>query len=183
MQNGIHQLIRSIKQTIAALALVALALPGSIMAQDTTQQPGETVKDTFGAWEVVCSTAKPDQCRMRQIGQTADGKKALIVHIGKLVDAKTKDGKPIPAAVRITTPLGSILRAGIKIQIDGTEPQTGSFEVCIPNGCIVSDAISDEYLSRLKSGTIMKMTFNVLQQGEVIVDISLAGFTKAFKAL
>jgi len=120
---------------------------------------------------------------MRQIGETADGKKALIVHIGKLTDAKTKDGKIIPAAVQITTPLGSILRAGVKIQIDTSEPQTAAYEVCIPSGCIVSDPISEEYLGRLKSGTVAKMSFNVLQQGTVTVDISLKGFTKAFSAL
>lgn len=182
MQDGIHQLTRFIKQTMAAFALAALALPGPALAQEATQ-PAETVKETFGAWEVVCITAKPDQCRMRQVGETADGKKALIIHIGKLKDAKTNDGKAIPAAIRITTPLGSILRAGVKIQIDAAEPQTGAFEVCIPSGCIVSDPISDEYLGRLKAGTTMKMSFNVLQQGTVSVDISLTGFTKAFKAL
>ena len=182
MQDWTHQLTRIIKQTMAAFALTALSLAGPALAQDTTQ-PAETVKATHGAWEVVCSTEKPDQCRMRQIGSTADGKKALIVHVGKLKDAKTEDGKIIPAAVRITTPLGSILRAGVKIQIDTSEPQTAAYEVCIPSGCIVSDAISEEYLGRLKSGTVLKMSFNILQQGPVTVDISLQGFTKAFAAL
>jgi invasion protein IalB len=182
MQDGIQQLTRYIKKTLAAVALAALSLPGFADAQDATQA-AETVKATHGAWDVVCMTAKPDQCRLSQIGQTADGKKALIVNIGKLKDAKTKDGKTIPAAIRITTPLGSILRAGVKVQIDQSEPQTGGFEVCIPSGCIVSDAISEEYLDRLKSGTVAKMSFGILQQGEVTVDISLKGFTKAFNAL
>ena len=173
---------RLTKQTIVAFALAALAFTGPAIAQDTTQ-PAETVKATHGAWDVVCVTAKPEVCRLSQIGETAEGKKALIVNIGKLTDAKTKDGKIIPAAIRITTPLGSILRAGVKIQIDNNEPQTGAFEVCLPSGCIVSDAISEEYLGRLKSGSTAKMTFNVLQQGEVSVNISLKGFTKAFKAL
>jgi invasion protein IalB len=175
-------LTRFIKQTMAAVALAALTLSGLAVAQDTAQ-PAETVKATHGAWDVVCSTANPDQCRMRQIGETADGKKALIVHIGKLTDAKTKDGKDIPAAIRITTPLGSILRAGVKVQIDDGETKTGAFEVCIPTGCIVSDAIPEDFLGRLKSGTVAKMSFNVLQQGTVTVDISLKGFTKAFNAL
>jgi invasion protein IalB len=185
MQDGIHQLTRFIKQTMAAVALVALValtLTGPAVAQEATQ-PAETVKATYGAWDVVCVTEKPDQCRMRQIGETADGKKALVVHVGKLKDAKTQDGKIIPAAIRITTPLGSILRAGVKIQIDSSEPQTGTFEVCLPSGCIVSDAISDEYLGKLMAGTVVKMSFNVLQQGTVNVDISLKGFTKAFNAL
>jgi len=105
------------------------------------------------------------------------------VHIGKLDEVKTKDGKNVPAAIRITTPLGTILRQGLKVQIDSGEPQTAMFEVCLPSGCIVSDAISDEYLVRLKAGNAAKMTFNVLQQGSLDVTISLKGFTKAYKAL
>jgi invasion protein IalB len=182
MQDGIHQLTRFIKQTMAAFALAALALHGLAVAQDATP-PAETVKATHGAWDIVCSTANADQCRMRQIGKTADGNKMLVMYVGKLKDAKTEDGKNIPAAVQITTPLGSILRAGVKIQIDSDEPSTGGFEVCLPGGCMVSDAISDEYLGKLKSGSIVKMSLNVLPKGEVTVDISLKGFTKAFKAL
>jgi invasion protein IalB len=182
MQDGIDQLTQIIKLTMAAFALGILMLSGSANAQEPGQ-PVETVKATHGAWDIVCSTAEPDQCRMRQIGETADGKKALIVYVGKIKDAKTADGQTIPAAIRITTPLGSILRAGVKIQIDSGAPQTGIYEVCVPSGCIVSDPISEEYLGQLKSGTVAKMSFNVLQQGEVDVSISLSGFTKAFNAL
>jgi len=184
MQDGIYQLTRFFKHTMAVLALAALTLPGPAAAQETAQPvPAETLKVTHGAWDVVCATENPELCRLRQIGETADGKKALIVYIGKLDGVKTKDGNPIPAAIRITTPLGTILRAGLKVQIDSAEPQTALFEVCLPNGCIVSDAISDDYLARLKAGSAAKMSFNVLQQGTLEVTISLKGFTKAYKAL
>ena len=183
MQDGNNQLTRFFKQTMAALALAALMLPGAAAAQDTTQAATETVKATHGAWDVVCDSAQAEQCRLRQIGKTADGKKALIFFVGKLEGATTQDGKNVPAAIRITTPLGTILRAGLKIQIDESDAQTGIFEVCIPTGCIVSDAISDEYLARLKAGNVVNLTFNVLQEGTLNVVISLKGFTKAFKAL
>jgi invasion protein IalB len=169
---------------MAAVALAVMTQPGLAAAQDTAQQaPTETVKATHGAWEVVCSTASPDDCRLRQVGETADGKKVLIVYIGKLDGVKADNGKNIPAAIRITTPLGTILRQGLKVQIDGGEKQNAFFEVCIPSGCMVSDAISEEYLARLKAGNVAKMSFNVLQQGALEVNISLKGFTKAFKAL
>lgn len=185
-QDGNYQLTHFFKQILVAPALAAMMLPGLAAAQSTApaqQAPTETVKATHGAWDVVCSAASEDQCRLRQIGETADGKKALIVYIGKLNEVKTKDGKDIPAAIRITTPLGTILRQGLKVQIDNGEPQIAAFEVCIPNGCIVSDAISEKFLSELKSGNTAKMSFNVLQQGTLEVNISLKGFTKAFKAL
>lgn len=173
---------RFISQTIAAFALAMLTLAGPANAQDNAA-PAETVKATYSDWEVVCLTAKPDQCRMRQVGKTADGQKALIVHVAKLKDAKTQSGQKIPAAIRITTPLGSILRAGVKVRVDTHEPKTAAFEVCVPSGCIVSDAVSEEFLGELKAGATANMTFTVLQQGEVAVKVSLKGFTKAFKAL
>jgi invasion protein IalB len=120
---------------------------------------------------------------MRQFGKTADGKKVLIIRIRKLDGVKTQDGKTIPAAIQITTPLGTILRAGVKVQVDAGEPRTGAFEVCVPNGCILRDPMTEEFLASLKAGKAVAMTFNVLQQGTLSVSISLKGFTKAFGKL
>lgn len=172
------------KQIAAACLLAALALPGAAAAQTAGQQPpGETVKATHGDWEIVCSTQKSELCVMRQVGETADGKRALEVRVRKLEGTKTKDGKNIPAAIRIMTPLGTILPPGVNVSVDGSKPRTGLFEVCLPQGCIVEQPISDEFLGQLKAGATARMTFGMLQQGEVNVDVSLNGFTKAFGSL
>jgi len=175
-------LTRFFKQTMAAFVLAALTLPGPAAAQDTSQA-AETVKSTHGAWDIVCVTTAPDQCTMRQFGKTADGKKVLVVHIRRLDGVKTQDGKTIPAAIQITTPLGTILRSGVRVQVDAAEPRTGAFEVCVPNGCILRDPMTEEFLASLKAGKAVAMTFNVLQQGTLSVSISLKGFTKAFGKL
>jgi invasion protein IalB len=57
------------------------------------------------------------------------------------------------------------------------------FEVCIPNGCILRDPVSEEFLASLKAGKAANMSFNVLQRGTLSVSISLKGFTKAFGKL
>lgn len=180
--------------SLAAASLAAIALSGQALAQDQSQSPDqgqaqaqpqdeETVKATHGDWEIVCAASKPELCVMRQIGLNAEGKRVLEVRIRKLTDAKTKDGKPVPAAIQITTPLGSLLRAGVRVQIDSSEPTTGAFEVCLPSGCVVRDAMSEEFLGRLRAGTKATMTFGLLQRGEIAANISLTGFTKAFTAL
>ena len=87
------------------------------------------------------------------------------------------------AAIQITTPLGTILRAGVTVKVDAGEPRTGAFEVCVPSGCIIRDPMSEEFLANLKAGNVASMTFNLLQLGTLNVSISLKGFTKAFKAL
>lgn len=161
---------------------MALLWQASAPAQE--QESKERVKGTYGAWEVVCVTAQNgEQCIMRQTGQNAEGKKVLEVQVQKLKDVKTKDGKPIPAAIQITTPLGTLLRRGVEVKIDKGEPRTGFFEVCLPAGCILRDPVSEEFLGRLKAGNVAKMKFAVLRAGEIEVDISLNGFTKAFNAL
>ena len=173
-----------IKLSLAAATAAVLALAAPAQAQQQqAEAPAETVRETHGAWEVVCLTEKPDQCRMRQVGTIADGKRALVVHIGKLKDYKGSDGQTIPAAIRITTPLGTLLREGLKLKIDGGQEQTGIYNVCVPSGCIVSEPITDDFLKQLKKGSVAKMSFSVLQQGPLSVDISLKGFTKAFGAL
>lgn len=169
---------RFIKQTLAALALTALAAPGQAAAQNQ-----ETVKATHGDWEVRCAENDDKLCVIAQVGKTADGKNALEVRIRKLEGAKTNDGKVIPAAIQIITPLGTILRAGVRVSIDGSEPRTGPFEVCVPNGCVVRDAMSEDFLSNLRSGKAATVSYTMLQQGDITANISLKGFSKAFGAL
>jgi len=163
---------------VIAFALAALTHDGIATAQEQ-----ETVKDTYGDWEVRCATQDPSICVMSQVGKTADGRAVLEARIRKLKDVKTKDGKTVPAAIQITTPLGAVLRAGVRLQIDASEPRTGMFEVCIPTGCVVRDALSEELLGRLKAGSVAKFTFGLIQQGETNTTLSLKGFTKAFDAL
>jgi len=172
------KLTRFIPNTLAALALSLSILPGLAVAQN-----GETVKATHGDWEVRCGEGDDKLCVIAQVGKTAEGKNALEVRIRKLDGAKGPDGKELPAAIQITTPLGSILRAGVRVSIDGAEPRTGIFEFCVPTGCVVRDAMSEEFLAKLKSGNTAAMTFTVLQRGDVTANISLKGFTKAFDAL
>jgi len=167
---------------VGAAALFATVAPQPASAQDKGQE-NEVVKATYGDWELVCSAAKADECLIRQVGKTADGNKIMVMAVRKLDGVKTKDGKPVPGAIQITTPLGTILRPGVQVKIDANEPRTGLFEICVPAGCVVRDAMSEEFLANLKAGKVAKVTFGVLRQGEVNVDISLKGFTKAFGSL
>ena len=174
-----------LKRLAAACLVGALALPVAAAAQGSGQTQGqnETVKATHGDWQIVCATSQPDLCVMRQLGETQDGKRVVEVRVRKLEGVTSQDGQNIPAAIRIMTPLGSLLQAGVQVKVDETEARTGVFEVCLPQGCIVEDPMSAEFLGRLKAGAVANMTFAVIQQGEITVPISLSGFTKAFGSL
>ncbi len=185
IQDGTDQLTHTIRKIVAAGLAGVLLLPAAAVGQSggQGQQPNETVKATHGDWEIVCATAQPDLCVMRQIGETSDGKRVLEVRVRKLEGVTAQDGQAVPAAIRILTPLGSLLAPGVRVQVDETEARTGVYEVCLPQGCIVEDPMSDEFLGRLKAGAVANMTFSLLQQGEMTVPVSLSGFTKAFGSL
>ncbi len=182
IQDGTHRLTRFFKQTMAAFALASLTLSGLAAAQDTAPQT-ENVKATHGDWEIVCSMTQADLCVMRQFGKNAEGTNVIDVRIRKLDGVTSQDGKTLPAAIQITTPLGTILPVGVTVRVDAGEPRTGAFEVCIPSGCILAEPLSEEFLASLKAGNAASLTFNVLQQGTMSVSISLKGFTKAFGKL
>lgn len=177
-------LTRFLKQTLAACLVGTLMPLAAAVAQTAAQQPaGETVKATHGDWEIVCTTAKPDECAMRQIGKTADGKPILVIVIQKLNGVKTNDGKQVPAAIQITAPLGTLLRAGVAVKIDNQEPRAAPFDVCLRQGCLVRQPMGEDFLAAMKAGQKAVVRLIDFPDREVTAEISLKGFTKAFDAL
>ena len=179
-QNGAQNLPGLIKQTLTALALAALLLPSYAAAQ-----PKETTKATFGDWEIRCSTEDSDRCVMVQVSKRDNGENALEIRVTKLKDAKTKDGKAIPAVAQIVTPLRAvtIVQLGLRMKVDGAEERLAPYRFCLRSGCVARFPLPADFLTMLKVGNTMAVTFAMLKQGEVTATVSLRGFTSAFKSL
>lgn len=148
------------------------------------QQPNEVVRDTHGAWEIRCVEGE-GTCVMAQAGKGPTGSDILEMRIRKLDGVTTEDGKTVPAAIQIAAPLGVLLRAGVQMRIDGNEPRVAPFEICIPNpaACLVRDLLSEELIGQMRAGNAAKLTLVSPTRGEVAVDISLSGFTRAYRSL
>ncbi|MEM8793511.1 MAG: invasion associated locus B family protein [Pseudomonadota bacterium] len=162
-------------QTLLTGFLLAASAGAAAFAQD------QEVRETHGSWEVICISGT-ENCTMQQIGKSAQGEDALLVRISK-VDAQAQDGTKIPASAEIVAPLGVILPAGVRVQVDGGQVRGTRYGVCIQIGCIAQDVISQEFLDDMKKGTTAKMTLVLPPNREVGVNISLSGFTKAFNSL
>ena len=174
----------ALKQFTAACFLSLFVLPAPLSAQnDQPEEAGATVKATYGDWDVLCAAAEPDRCVMRQVGKSANGETVLEVSIRKLEGVETEGGQVVPAAMRIRTPLQTMLRSGVEVRVDETQPSTLSFERCRPEGCIINGVLPDKFLALLKRGLVAEMTFTRLRQGETTVNVSLNGFTRAFNSL
>ncbi|MEM9045374.1 MAG: invasion associated locus B family protein [Pseudomonadota bacterium] len=167
-------MIRSLKLFATSLFLaVSATLPA--FAQD------QEVRATHGSWEVICLKGS-DNCTMQQIGKSAQGEDALLVRISK-VNATAQDGTQIPASAEIVAPLGVVLPAGVRVQVDNGQVRGTNYRVCIQVGCLAQDVISEAFLADMKKGSTAKMTVILPPNREVAVNISLTGFTKAFNEL
>ena len=151
------------------------AFPLAALAQQ------QEVRATHGAWEVLCVSGS-EACAIQQIGKSAKGEDALLMRISK-VDAKTESGENVPATAEIIAPLGVVLPAGVRVQIDGGQVRATGFQICLSNGCLAQDVMSEKFIADMKKGNTAKMLLVLPQQGEVSVNISLSGFTKAFNSL
>lgn len=162
----------------AALAAVVLGTGGAPAQEQTA---GEVVA-THGAWSVRCAGGE-ELCVMSQTGKDASGKEVIELQLRKLEGAQAPDGTAIPAAIQIVTPLGVLLPAGARIQIDAKQERAAPFQVCTPEGCVVRQPLSADLLAELKGGANATITVVAVPQQEVPATISLMGFTKAFDSL
>lgn len=160
---------------------LALALLGAAPAAEA-QAVREVKKATHGAWDVICAEGQ-DICVMRQIGKDAKGNEVLAVTVRALKGVKAENGQPVPALIDIIAPLGVALRAGLRVKIDAGKERAAPYDICLANGCLVREPMSEEFLASFRNGTKAVMTLVAPQQGDISVTISLKGFTKAFGEL
>lgn len=163
---------------MSAFAAAIVILTAPVQAQEN--RPKDVLKEKHGDWEIRCIEGT-DTCAMSQVGSTSDGKRAILVTIQRLTGAKTKDGKPIPAAMTSQTPLGILIPYGLRIKIDGDQVIPLPLSRCIPAGCISQAPMLAEAVTKMKKGS--KAVFGYFLQQEILVNISLSGFTKAFDSL
>ena len=161
-----------------AFAAAIVLVTASAQAQDN--RPKDVLKEKHGDWEIRCIEGT-NTCAMSQVGSTSDGKRAILVTIQRLTGAKTKDGKTIPAAMTSQTPLGILIPYGLRIKIDAVKVIPLPLSRCVPAGCVSQAPMLDEAVSKMKKGS--KAVFGYFLQQEILVNISLKGFTKAYETL
>ena len=156
---------------------------GLLLAVNTVQAEAQTkdvLRDTHGDWEIRCIEGT-NNCAMSQVGETGDGKRALLVTIQRLKGAKADNGQAVPAAMTVQTPLGILLPYGVRLKIDSDQVVPLPLSRCVPAGCVSQAPMLDEAVNKMKKGS--KAVYGFFLDKEVLVNISLRGFTKAFNSL
>jgi invasion protein IalB len=64
--------------------------------------------------------------------------------------------------LRVTLPLGLLLRHGTRMVVDTQPPMTGVFSFCLPNGCWADFEVAADFVGRVKKGQAMVLqAFNL----------------------
>lgn len=167
---------RTLTRAVVA-GVAALSVASAAVAQQAAQK--QVLKATHGAWEIHCLEGT-ETCAMQQVGKTAEGKRALLVTVQRL-SGVTADDKPVPAALTVNTPLGVLIPYGVRAKVDDGDVVPVPLLRCLNDNCAARAPLAEEAVDRLKKGS--KATFGFFLQDEVLVDISLNGFTAAYSDL
>jgi invasion protein IalB len=138
------------------------------------------VKNTYGDWQMRCETppgAKNEQCALVQNVMAEDRPNLTLL----VIALKTADGKS--RLLRMVSPLGILIPAGVGLRIDQNDIGRAGYVRCLTTGCIAEAVLDDTLLNQLRGG--QTATFIVFQTPEegVGIPVSLNGFGTGFDAL
>lgn len=161
----------------------------TIRCRDASAKKDEAAKDPSGKSDLNSTTETktpdkasvvPPQCVMIQVARHPEQKN---LGLSVLIVKQTVQEKPV-SQLRITTPLGVFLPAGVGVEIDGAAIGRLGYEVCTPPGvCTATTFLNDDLLKKFKGGAAAKLYLKDMRGRDSIFDLSLKGFTKGYDEL
>lgn len=128
-------------------------------------------------WTKVCgkdAAAGKEICyTTRDFGTAADQPPVLALAV---YDVKGDDER----IVRLLMPVGLMLKPGFRFTVDKGAAQTGTFEICFPNGCFAESKVKGPTIDSMKKGTVLNVSVKNQVNTEVTFALPLTGFGKAF---
>ena len=181
------------KLVVAGLAVAALMLPNlSVLAQDnaTPAAPAEGAATPAAPAEAAApGNAAPAQNWLKVCDPLKDGKgeacimRQVIVANGQFLGSfllRDDPGQESRLLAVAAVPLGVLLPFGLTWQIDGGKPIRVPFMLCDPTSCATQLVINEAYVNSLKKGGTLKLTAKNRQNKDLVIDITLAGFTSVY---
>jgi invasion protein IalB len=176
-----EMLVRAIRASLVACAIVALALFGIALDGSFQQAAAQgAVKSVHNDWQVRCDTppgAQGEQCALIQSVTAEDrANVGLTVIVLKTADHKSR-------LMRVVAPVGVLLPSGLGLKIDQVDVGRAGFVRCLPNGCVAEVVMDDTLLKQLRTG--QTATFIIFQTPEegIGFPMSLKGFGDGFDKL
>ncbi len=187
-----------LRKTLIALALWAAALATPALAQqapatgDSPAALGQSAgavaigqpytRETHGDWDMRCirtETGK-DPCQLYQLMKDDQGNSVAEISLFPF-----PPGQPAAAGATIATPLETLLTEQVSIRVDDGKTLAYPFTYCTTQGCFARIGLTEEDITAYKQGKVARVRIVPLAapDSEVILEMSLKGFTDAFDAV
>ncbi|KQI69586.1 invasion associated locus B family protein [Loktanella sp. 3ANDIMAR09] len=186
------------------LALLVAAAPLAAAAQTTeetpaTDTPAEApaaeapaaeelrigqpyIRQEFNDWSLRCLKAEEgtDPCQLYQLLMDDDGNAVAEVSTFPL-----PAGGEAAAGATFVVPLETLLTQNLRVTIDSNEPKVYPFTFCNQAGCVARVGFTAEEVNQLKRGNnaVVRMVPAAAPDQEVVLDMSLSGFTAGFDSV
>ncbi len=146
-------------------------------------QIGQTyIEAEFGDWELRCvkSEAGNDPCQIYQLLEDQNNNP-----VSEITVFGVDPGQRAAAGATIITPLETLLTRGLQVSVDGGPAKTYAFSFCREVGCFARIGLEQAEVDAFKRGAVatVRMVPAAAPDQEVVLDVSLTGFTAAFDAL
>ena len=155
---------------------------GEALAPDGEPVGSVYVDDEFGDWQKRCvRTAEGnDPCQLYQLIGDQNGASVAEITIFAL-----PEGQAAPAGATIVTPLETLLTEQLTLSVDDGAGKRYPFRFCAQQGCVSRIGLLEEDLTAFRAGNTARLRIvpAVAPDQEVLLDISLTGFTAGFSSL
>lgn len=154
------------------------AQPQQPAPQQATPQAAEAPPLIYSPWTKVCGKEGQPQGPQKEVCFTIKEARldtGQFVASAGLIELEGETKK----ILRVTLPLGLLLRHGTRMIVDANQPMTGVFNFCLPNGCWADFEVGAEFVGTLKKSTnLILQAFNL--NGQVATfGFPLADFAKS----
>jgi Invasion protein B, involved in pathogenesis len=170
---------RETRNPILLIMLGFCLASGTARGQDAAPAQADPAKPQ-NAWVVNCSTGMSGtafECQMSQnLTASNTGQRVLTVTIRK----NAADGG---MAMLFALPHGLFLPAGASYQIDAGAKAQVAIQTSDQNGAYAAVPMDDKLIGALKAGTTLNVGMESVGRKEVVIPVSLAGFTAAIDKL
>ena len=145
-------------------------------------QPGQTyTAATFQDWSLRClkQDEGPDPCQLYQLLKDSEGNSVAEFSLFGL-----PEGGQAVAGATIVAPLETLLTQQLTITVDGSEPRRYAFTFCNTGGCVARVGFTQAEIDQFKRGrdAVVRLVPASAPDQEVLLTLSLSGFTAAFNA-
>lgn len=155
----------------------------AVLAQqtsDTGSQANTAVTtEQHKDWAISCQNQNDvlENCRMFQRLVLEESNRVVL----QMLVLPSRDKTDSQAV--LVLPLGLYLPAGVKLVIDNGAPLDLVYDRCFSQGCTARAPLSSALLNSMKRGNVAQVVIREAAERDLILKVSLSGFTAAHKAL